>query len=180
MAPSLAVRQGRVPQYYDVEADSRPLCDLLLFHVLHWRTDDAGAALFATTPRGSLSFSSLKFVEKLVACSCCVVNTLNLFDIIPMIKLTHSRFCSRAVQSPDLAFIRAGTRRSLWITVRVELGQFLCSCVSLLSLSIYLCSVHVEDPSNSPPLILYQQIIFTICSELQSESGSFMLYSLPA
>ncbi|XBI00124.1 hypothetical protein VPH35_129278 [Triticum aestivum] len=59
-----AVRQGCVPQYYDDEADSRPLCDLLLFPILHWRTNDAGAALFATTPRGSLSFSSLKFIGK--------------------------------------------------------------------------------------------------------------------
>ena len=64
VAPSLPVRQGRVPQYYDDKEDNRPLCDLLLFPILHWRTDDAGAALFATTPRGSLSFFSLKFVEK--------------------------------------------------------------------------------------------------------------------
>ena len=119
-------------------------------------------------------------LKKLVACSCCVVNTLNLFDIIPMRKLIHSSFCSRAVQSSDLRFVKARTRSSLWITVHVELGQFLCSCVSLLCSSIYLCSVHVEDPSNSPPLVLYQQMIFTICNKLQYESGSFMLYSLPA
>ena len=113
VAPSLAVRQGRVPQYYDDEADNRPLCDLLI-------SSPCTGGLMMREPPSSLqphvdlSLSPLlNSLKKLVACSCCVVNTLNLFDIIPMRKLIHSSFCSRVVQSSDLRFVKARTRRSL-------------------------------------------------------------------
>lgn len=112
----------------------------------------------------SLSPLSNSF-KKLVACSCCAVNALNLFEIIPMRKLMiilfnnnliHSNFCSRAVQNSELVFVGRDKEQptdssscGAW-----PVSLFMWELAQFVSLSIYLCSVHVEDPSRSPPLSL--------------------------